>query len=217
MNDCVNAEIRDRLPDLLHERLDQGVRASVMAHVESCADCQAELALLRSVNEMLTRATPRVDVSTIVKALPSPPAVRRRWSTWRLAAAAAVIAVAGTSVMVIANRRTTNAPIATMVATAKTTDSVGAESLSASTPSASPSPEQVVASQPSTAPSRGAQGSEAAGEPGLAMTGRLGELTDDELEQLLREIDEMEAVPLSEPEPVVMPITTRRPPSPMGR
>jgi hypothetical protein len=44
----------------------------------------------------------------------------------------------------------------------------------------------------------------------LEMTGRLSELTDDELELLLKEIDEMEALPLTEPEPAVVPITTKR-------
>ena len=34
MTDCPNAEMRDRLPDLLHERLETSVRAAVMAHVE---------------------------------------------------------------------------------------------------------------------------------------------------------------------------------------
>ena len=36
MNDCPNAEIRDRLPDLLHDRLDPSARAAVTAHVATC-------------------------------------------------------------------------------------------------------------------------------------------------------------------------------------
>jgi len=46
MNDGVNAEFRDALPDLLHGRLNALDRATLTAHVESCADCRAELALL---------------------------------------------------------------------------------------------------------------------------------------------------------------------------
>ena len=38
MTDCPNAEMRDRLPDLLHERLETSVRAAVMAHVDQCDD-----------------------------------------------------------------------------------------------------------------------------------------------------------------------------------
>ena len=75
MNDCPNAEIRDRLPDLLHEHLDAGARAQVMAHVERCADCRAELALLREARSLLATA-PLVDVGRIVRALPSPAAAR---------------------------------------------------------------------------------------------------------------------------------------------
>ena len=48
MNDCQNAEMRDQLPDLLHERLAATERAVVMAHLDGCVDCRDELALLRS-------------------------------------------------------------------------------------------------------------------------------------------------------------------------
>ena len=48
------------------------------------------------------------------------------------------------------------------------------------------------------------------------MTGGLGELTDDELRLLLQEIDELEAVPLTEPEPAVIPVTSKRTVSPTG-
>ena len=49
MNDCTNAEIRDQLPDLLHDRLTVSVRDVVVAHVADCADCREELELLRGV------------------------------------------------------------------------------------------------------------------------------------------------------------------------
>jgi len=42
VNDCVNAEIRDQLPDLVHERLDASALAIVMAHVDGCIDCRDE-------------------------------------------------------------------------------------------------------------------------------------------------------------------------------
>ena len=56
MNDCPNAEIRDQLPDLLHDRLDASARAAVTAHVASCVDCRDELELLRGVHGMLIGA-----------------------------------------------------------------------------------------------------------------------------------------------------------------
>ncbi|PYP60840.1 MAG: hypothetical protein DMD26_18920, partial [Gemmatimonadetes bacterium] len=53
MTDCPNAEMRDRLPDLLHERLDASARAVVMAHVADCDDCRAELVVLREARVVL--------------------------------------------------------------------------------------------------------------------------------------------------------------------
>ena len=76
MNDCSNAEIRDRLPDLLHERLDASARAVVIAHVSGCVDCRDELELLRSVHTTLIAQTPRVDMAYIIGALPKAPAAR---------------------------------------------------------------------------------------------------------------------------------------------
>ena len=83
MNDCPNAEIRDQLPDLLHDRLSSSTRAGVMAHVATCADCRDELELLRGVHEALAARAPQVDVDAIVRALPRPSSrqvqpVRRR-------------------------------------------------------------------------------------------------------------------------------------------
>ena len=57
MNDCVNAEARDALPDLLHGRLSELDTATMKAHVESCADCRAELELMRAVRSS-ARITP---------------------------------------------------------------------------------------------------------------------------------------------------------------
>src|SRR5262249_22873878 len=113
MSDCPNAEVRDLLPDLLHDRLDAHTRARVVAHVDGCADCRSELELLRSLRGSLDRETPRVDVNRIVGALPKPGAVRpmerrRRWrvlNDWRIAAAVTFIVAGGTSLAVMRNAR----------------------------------------------------------------------------------------------------------------
>ena len=65
MTDCPNAEMRDRLPDLLHERLEKSVRAAVMAHVDQCEDCRAEMTLLRDARSALSPAVPAIDVAAI--------------------------------------------------------------------------------------------------------------------------------------------------------
>lgn len=73
MTDCPNAEIRDLLPDYLHEQLPAADAAIVEHHVASCAECANELALLRMV--MAVRPNVPVNVARIVASLPKPGAV----------------------------------------------------------------------------------------------------------------------------------------------
>ena len=214
MNDCVNAEMRDRLPDVLHERLEPGVRAAVMAHVEGCADCRAELELLRGVHTMLGKVAPRVDVGRIVEALPRRRPARSRWMDWRVAAAAALIVVGGTSVTVM-TRRGQQLPPDTAAVVAKTETPTAPASASAAVPDRQPASRRVD-SQPSRVQQVAAQTSDAAADRGIEMTGGLSELTEDELRLLLKEIDELEAVPLTDPEPAVIPVTSKRGASPTG-
>ncbi|HKV51622.1 MAG TPA: zf-HC2 domain-containing protein, partial [Gemmatimonadaceae bacterium] len=60
--------MRDLLPDLLNERLDAATRAEVARHVASCAECAAELELVRAMRSALAPA-PRVDVARIAAAV----------------------------------------------------------------------------------------------------------------------------------------------------
>ena len=69
MTDCSNVEMRELLPDLLHDRLDAASRAVAQAHVAACEECAAELELLRRAQLAMRRA-PAVDVARIVAALP---------------------------------------------------------------------------------------------------------------------------------------------------
>src|SRR5262249_61542854 len=109
MSDCPNAEVRDLLPDLLHDRLDARTRARVVAHVDGCADCRSELELLRSMRASLDHATTNIDVSRIVAALPTAGSVRplqrrRGWrvlNDWRIAATGTFIVAGGTSLVVM--------------------------------------------------------------------------------------------------------------------
>src|SRR5438094_696228 len=101
MTDCPNADIRDQLADLLHDRLDASARAAVMAHVDVCADCRGELELLRSLHHLMIARTPPVNVGRIVAALSTRPIARRRGVNWRLAAAVTVLAVGGTSLAIV--------------------------------------------------------------------------------------------------------------------
>lgn len=114
MNDCTNAEMRDQLPDLLHMRLDESARATVVAHVNDCIDCRDELQLLRDVQSMMTQRTPRVDVNYVIGALPKAPVraplrVERRrpvWADWRVAAAVTLLVAGGGSFALMNTDRT---------------------------------------------------------------------------------------------------------------
>jgi anti-sigma factor RsiW len=101
--------MRERLPELLHGRLDGAAHGEVQAHLAGCDPCSAELALLRDARLVLQRA-PAVDVARIVAALPragaplalarggSAASVRRLRGGWRpYAVAAGLLLAAGVS------------------------------------------------------------------------------------------------------------------------
>jgi anti-sigma factor RsiW len=100
MSDCPNAEMRDRLPDLLHEGLDASARAVVVAHVADCPDCHAELELLRAARVALVAGLPQINVSTIARLVVERSRVSRqlaapraRWRDWRIAASIVALVV----------------------------------------------------------------------------------------------------------------------------
>lgn len=102
MVDCPNGVMRDLLPEYAHGALAGDDSARVAEHLAACAMCRAELALLGRVQDGLALGVPRMDVAAIVAALPKPqPAVRvmpRRWVSrhvWQYAAAAGLVLVAG--------------------------------------------------------------------------------------------------------------------------
>jgi len=228
MNDCPNAEMRDRLPDLIHERLEKSVRAVVVAHVADCIDCQEELELLRDLRGALVSRAPRVDVAYIVSALPKPPRVpsvtplraRQKWTDWRVAAAATLLIVGGSSVVLV-NRTQPGAGLDTMgteVATARV-----AAPTTSKAPNLGPSVDS-----PATASSRaGAQSNAVAGKSGNAASGvtpdvvdeqvsgvsdaRLAGLNARQLKALLGQLDQMQALPATDPEPVSMRVSATNP------
>ena len=100
MTDCPDGAVRDLLPELVNDRLEPDVRRRVDAHVRDCADCQQEVELLRAVRVSLRRG-PVVDARAIASAIPAYRAQRRAWGGWRAAAAVVLVAVGGTSVVVL--------------------------------------------------------------------------------------------------------------------
>jgi anti-sigma factor RsiW len=217
MNDCQNAEMRDQLPDLLHERLDAAARAAVTAHVDGCADCRAELALLRAAHAALIKATPRVDLNFIIEAIPKaaprartmPVSGRPLWADWRIAAAA-VFLVAGASSYSLLGRPSGIVVRDSLVAqvTPTTPDS----------PAARPQRPDSSAVVPSSAPQREtiAEGPVDANETSGLGTSRLGDLNEKQLKALLTEIDQLSPTPITEPDPVTLRVDSKGTTSPEG-
>src|SRR4029079_13526348 len=71
MSECLSAEMRDVLPDFVHDQLDDGRAAEVRGHIASCAECAAEVELLRAVMSAAP-AAPEMNIDRIVSALPTP-------------------------------------------------------------------------------------------------------------------------------------------------
>lgn len=71
MTDCSNAEIRDLLPDYVHDQLSVTDLARVEQHLKSCAECTDELALLQAVFDSRPNVAP-VNIAAIVASLPKP-------------------------------------------------------------------------------------------------------------------------------------------------
>src|SRR6478672_7741100 len=233
MSDCSNAEVRDLLPDLMHDRLAAHTRARVVAHVDGCADCRSELELLRSLRGSLDRATPHVDVNRIVAALPTAASVRpsqhrRAWrvlSDWRIAAAVTFVVAGGTSLAVIHDMRDSASDSASAPAVRQVSNAASETTAGVPGPTVrSPAPNATTAAVPSrprpesTSPAPVRQGSAqsvaSTDEPkdeqsaGLA-NNRIGDLNAKQLKSLLNAIEHMDATPITEPEPVTLRVGAR--------
>src|SRR5471030_1776115 len=101
MHDCEDGNMRDLLPAYVHGTLSAAERAKVAAHLESCADCAAELELIETASRAIR--APKVNIGKIVKALPAAPRSSSRSPVARqllqLAAAIAIVAIGAFSVI----------------------------------------------------------------------------------------------------------------------
>src|SRR5918999_906417 len=171
MTDCRNGEIRDQLPDFVHEQLPAATRAAVAAHVATCAECAAEVALLRELRGAM-RAGPSVDVARIVAALPRTgdrgtlvPRRHRRWLDWRLAAAIVALAVGGGAAAILTVR----------------------------------SPESSAPLPVARAPVSAGAGVQQVAATNVSIDADLGEASAVELEELLDDLDSFDGLPAGEP------------------
>lgn len=179
MNDCPNGDMRDRLPELLHDRLPGATRRDVERHLTGCDDCRAELALLRQLRSAMG-AIPMMDTSVIVAALPAPRARQRRMVGWRAAAAIAAIAVGGTSAAIV-RQHVSSVPARTEVAQSVADDTQRGVSSGA-----------LAVGEQATSVESGARE--------LAVSGSTADLSDGELASLLENIETLDVLPSADVE-----------------
>jgi hypothetical protein len=187
MRDCPNAAMRELLPDLINDRLTAHERADVHAHLNTCADCRAELQLLERVRASVQR-TP-VDVARIVAAVPA-----YKKSRWHTVAASPLLRAAAVIVIALGGALLLRQDDAQVVDSVPVTPSD-------TTPT-------VVATQPTPTAPAPTQRNGAATSSELAMGEMFEDLTDSELEALLQSMGTIEAVTPVETE-VVPPAVNR--------
>jgi len=201
MTDCSNVEMRELLPEYLHDALGPASRGRVEAHLAACSPCREELATLRLARAVLSsERTPAFDAAAIVRALPRPstphavpsaaspassppmavvrPSVRRSSTMLRIAAAVTFISLGAISVAV------TRA----YFGGAPSGGDSAIVALSPDTPA-------VAAVLPGTAPGTGERA-----QAGLTLHASWRELDDASLESLMGALDDLEAAPLADPE-----------------
>jgi anti-sigma factor RsiW len=202
MTDCPNGDVRDLLPDYLHDRLESAARTSVERHLAGCAACRDELALLRDLRGTLRRA-PRIDVAAVAAAVPAyRPAARKSWASgWRVAAAVTAIAVGGASIALLRSTQkheevAQGPSVAPYVgSTSRPATTPQPMPVQPSTPAVARAEPPVSPSTPSTNPAPAPRGQE------LAMAGgTIADLSDGELSDLLGDIESLDAVPSTEVE-----------------
>jgi anti-sigma factor RsiW len=189
MTDITHDDIRDTLPDLLHDNVSADRRRAVEDHLRGCAECAAEMRVLQMVQTAHSFA-PMIDAVKVSSAIPpyariplaAPQPTTR---VWRMAvASAAVVLLAVTLVL-----RSSSAPA-----------SAGAPAVAVA--SAPAQPAGVNAAQPVVSvPSVGAP--KAALQPPkreLQVAATLDGLSDGSVARLVSEIDALDGLPSAEPE-----------------
>lgn len=186
MRDCPDGAVRDLLPVYAVGRLDADLSAGVEAHLADCADCRAELDLLRAVSRAY--AVPAPDPAVIAARLQP----RRRMATvvpfhrqplWRVAATATLMIAASATYVAVRS---------------------GGGNSRAMPDSAAHLAVGVQAAAPESS-ANGAAGPSAAG-AAMRLGVSLADLTDAQLEALLAAMEGMDGNVLADPEVMAKPI-----------
>jgi hypothetical protein len=193
MNKCTEIEIQEMLPDVLHGSLDGRERARLEAHLLTCESCRGDLDVLRAVKGAAIFA-PAINVDSVVRQIPpyrtilpgvEKPA-RTRVVQWLVAAAVVLGVVGGGSLLLSKQIRTSQPPVAVIVpesiTIAKTPEVAGSALMVA------PKVTEVSATSRPQA---------------LALSTDVDNLSDGNLVQLMNDMDQFDALPAAEPEPVI--------------
>lgn len=186
MNKCTSSEINELLPDLEHGRLTVLARQDVEEHLAGCESCREELRIIRIVKGAAA-FEPSIDVDRVVRqippyrmpTLPREAPARARVVQWLVAATVGVVLIGGGALL---RNRQTNSRDARVV----TIDSSHALIL------------------PESMPSRGLGVAlpQVRHTAALSLVADVQELSDGNIQQLMDEMDNFDALPNSEPEPV---------------
>lgn len=179
MTDCVNGDIRDVLPELVNGTLPSSEAVRVQNHVRECADCAAEVQLLRTARAAM-RLAPTMDTTRIAAAVQASTA--QRLAARRVPAR--VARIASLSLIVVLGA----------VGLWSTRDSSPVET--------EPRVATAVAGnvQPGAEQGRGVVAPRMVqGPTQLALGGDMSQLEDEQLLTLLEEVSALEAMPGEEP------------------
>ena len=196
MNKCTESDIQEMLPDLLHRALPADAKARVEAHLATCAECREDLEVLRVVSSAAVFA-PAIDVDRVVAQIPPyrmiVPGVERpartRVVSWLVAASMAIVVIGGGS-LILTQYGVRQRP--GDVATRQPSVQIPTQPAAVAAGTAKPiSPTKTVAA---TAPPH---------THALALAADVDGLSDGSLQQLMSEMNRFDALPNSEPEPVI--------------
>jgi anti-sigma factor RsiW len=196
MNECTDSDVREMLPDLLHSTLAPDAKGRVEAHLATCEECREDLEVLRTVKEAAIFA-PAIDVDHVVRQIPPyrtiVPATERPASTrivsWLVAASLAVVVIGGGS-LVVMRQNTPDVPF----------------EIASNPAPVVPESTQSIRVVPSVS-RPGTTGTSVVNEPArphaLALAANVDDLSDGSLAQLMDEMSDFDALPASEPDPVI--------------
>ena len=191
MRDCSDGATRDLLPLYTSGTMSGADQRMVESHIAGCADCAAEVELLRAVSRAY--APMAVNVATIVAKIPQRGRVRvsaapfHRQPLWRVAASLTLF-IAGTAAVVVVRGRTSEGILAPTAQVAPTSTR-GATS---------PVETTIVATGP------GVVRTTSSGI--LSLGAEMSDLTDAQLQSLLGSLDGLDSRPQADPTTIATPI-----------